>query len=365
MTIARPLQSTVAIFEQPGRPFTLRQLDVPILQPGEILVQVECCTVCGSDFHTIAGRRHESLPVVLGHEVVGRVVEFAAESLHDIQSQLLQVNDRITWSNCVSCGRCKRCTSGLPQKCIHLFKYGHNRFDESQPLSGGLAEFMILRANTSLIKLPIDRSAELLCPANCATATVVNAVRSIGELIDKRVLILGAGMLGLTAAAYARDLSAARIALFDLDANRLEKANRLGLADQTISDREDLLRHVETESNKFDAVFEMTGNADVVQSCFETVAIGGQIALVGSVLPTSSVSINPEFIVRRCITVAGIHNYTPQDLQRAVEFLSRTRHAAALTTLVEQTVALTEIDSAIELARREHPIRIAVIPSGL
>ena len=112
-----------AIFYEAKRPLEFCLLPRPELQPGEVLARVVCCTLCGSDLHTIAGRRKELSPSILGHEILGVVEEVSDEPAVDVHGDPLKPGDRITWSICVSCGRCDRCLRGLPQKCRHLHKY--------------------------------------------------------------------------------------------------------------------------------------------------------------------------------------------------------------------------------------------------
>src|SRR5262245_24944163 len=113
-----------AIFDGPNQPLRVEAAPRPTLQPGEALVRVSLCTVCGSDLHTFTGRRKEKTPSVLGHEPVGVVEEVNCE-LRDVSGELVRVGDRVVWAVAVSCGECFFCTHGLPQKCASLRKYGH------------------------------------------------------------------------------------------------------------------------------------------------------------------------------------------------------------------------------------------------
>ena len=74
------LSARAAVFEQAGSPLVMREFPVPALGPGEALVRVSCCTVCGSDLHTLRGHRETPVPTVLGHEIVGVVEALASDS---------------------------------------------------------------------------------------------------------------------------------------------------------------------------------------------------------------------------------------------------------------------------------------------
>jgi len=200
----------VAVFLGAGQPLELRDVSLPDLDAGEVLVKVECCTLCGSDLHTYGGRRETPLPTILGHEIMGHVAELpAGGAVLDARGERLVEGDRITWSVAVHCGDCFFCRHGLPQKCQRLFKYGHEQINGRHPLSGGLAEHCHLSRGTSIFKLDNTLPREVACPANCATATVAGALRAAGDVSGAVVIVQGAGMLGLTACAMSRHQGAA------------------------------------------------------------------------------------------------------------------------------------------------------------
>ena len=211
----------------------LRSLPVPELEAHEALVAIEFSTICGSDLHTVKGLRTERCPTILGHESIGVVVAVGSPPLRDARGIDLRIGDRVTWSTSVSCGECDRCLSGLPQKCRSLSKYGHDVAEGRTALCGGLAQHLLLRKGSAVVHVDAGLSAEVACPANCATATVACAMRHAAPLNGSRVLIFGAGMLGLTAAAMAKSLRAASVTIVDTMPQRLELAERFG-ADQRV-----------------------------------------------------------------------------------------------------------------------------------
>ena len=222
-----PSESRAALFLGAGKPFVFHDLPTPRPGPGEALVRIECCTLCASDLHTITGARIEPTPTILGHEALGFVAELGDPPPTDVDGSPLALGDRVTWSTAVSCGFCDRCRSGLPQKCRTLAKYGHEIAEGRCALSGGLAERILLRRGSAILRIAPELPAELVCPANCATATVAAALRSAGPMAERRVLIIGAGMLGLTAAAWAKSLGAA-VTVVDIDPRRRERAMLFG-----------------------------------------------------------------------------------------------------------------------------------------
>ena len=103
-----------------------------------------------------------------------------------------------------SCGECFYCRRSLTQKCERQTKYGHEPLRPGHELTGGLASHCVLGEGTALFLVPPELGDAAACPANCAGATVAAAIERAGLLEGKSVLILGAGMLGVTATAWAR-----------------------------------------------------------------------------------------------------------------------------------------------------------------
>lgn len=346
-----------AVFVAPGQPLVMQEFDYPSLAAGEGLVEVLCCTVCGSDLHTLQGKRKVAGPMILGHEVIGRLVETNGD-LRTIEGDLLRTGDRISWGIAASCDDCFFCRSGLPQKCERLFKYGHQTITSPAPLSGGLASHCQLVSGTRIIKVPDSLSDEVACPANCATATVVAAARLAGDCEGKTVAIFGAGMLGLTAAALMRSRGAAEIILVDLDPRRLERAAEFGATSTCLEDARE-----RTGNRGCDLVLEMSGSTKAVEQGLENLRIGGRLILVGSVFPSESLSVAPEDLVRRMIRIEGLHNYTPADLQVAIEFLAAEGDRFPFESLVSNEYTLSNVQDAMRYAVEERPIRISVRPS--
>lgn len=359
--------SKAMVFSGPGQPLELREFDRPRLGEGELLVEVSCCTLCGSDVHTFEGHRSAPCPIVLGHETIGRVAMLpAGVDVHEPDGAALRVGDRVTWSVAASCGDCFFCRRGLVQKCEKLFKYGHERAGEDHPLSGGLAEHCHLAAGTAVMRVPDALSDEVACPANCATATVAAALRVGGDCRESVVLVQGAGMLGLTACAMARHRGAREVIACDLNGERLAWAERFG-ATKTVSvdsPGSQLRRVVEasTSGRGVDLALEMSGSPSSLEMGLDLLRIGATYVLVGAVSPTRPASVAPELVVRKLLSIHGVHNYVPQDLASALEFLTDTQAHYPFADLVPVQFSLNQANAAFEHARKSGALRVAVLP---
>lgn len=329
-------------------------------------MRIECCTVCGSDLHTIRGARQEPAPSILGHEAIGVIDSVGNPGPLDVDGTPLKPGDRVTWSVAVSCGECDRCRGGWPQKCRTLFKYGHSLAEGPYALSGGLSEFILLRSGSTIHQISPDLPASVVCPGNCATATIAAAMRTAGPVQGRRVLILGAGMLGVTAAAFADDAGAKSVVVCDPDTRRLAQATSFGetIGVESHGDLDELKRRLESAcgSAAFDVVFEISGAPAAVATALAAGDIGARIVLVGSVLPSPAVPLDPEAVVRRCLSISGVHNYAPGDLRTAVDFLQRSHTRYPFAEIVERRFPLQQANQAVDWAAHERPLRVAVQP---
>ncbi len=329
------------------------------LGDGELLVRVTCCTVCGSDLHTLSGRRPGPTPCILGHEIVGQIAAFGDRPPTDLRGRQIQLGDRVVWSVSAACDQCRNCRRGIPQKCQSLRKYGHHKIEPDWQLSGGLAQYCHLVRGTSIVVIDSAIPEQVICPASCATATVASAMRVAGNIAGARVLIMGAGMLGLTSSAMAASLGADSVCVCDVSRERLRLAEQFG-SDQSI-----LFDQAKGRlDQRFDTVFEMSGSAEAAQSALQFAAVGGSIVFVGTVLPVGLINVDPEQVVRRLLSIHGVHNYAPQDLLAAIDFLEQSADQFRFADLVSKSFPLGAINEAIAYASQARPIRIAIKPEG-
>jgi alcohol dehydrogenase len=316
--------ATAAVFRGVGLPFERAQWPVPRPGGAEVLVEVIACTLCGSDLHSIRGRRAVPVPTILGHEILGRVVAFGPDAPRaDAANQPLGLGDRVTWAIVASCGDCFYCRHDLPQKCERAFKYGHEPLRPGRELSGGLADHCLLVPGTSIYRVPDALPDEVACPASCATATVACALEAAGPIAGRSVLVLGAGMLGMTAAAWSRVLDACDVIVCDPDDDRLAMAVGFGATKTAAPSRLAEIVAEATGGRGIDIALELSGAPESSEASLPLLRTGGTLVLVGSVFPTRPVPIVPERIVRGCITVRGVHNYAPRHLHAALLFLAQ------------------------------------------
>lgn len=368
--MAHSRTARVVVFHGAGQPVQVQEYEIPKLGEDEVLVRVVCSTLCGSDIHTFTGKRSTPCPTVLGHEILGRIVQLPASSaMTDLRGLLLEVGDRVTWAIAASCGVCFFCQNGLPQKCVRLFKYGHESIEKTNPFNGGLAEYCLLVPGTSILKVPELLPDDVACPVNCATATVAAALRYAGDCQDRAVLLLGAGMLGLTATAMARSRGAREVIVTDISDDRLIVAKEFGATKTVnVASQADLLHESVlecTDGRGADIAIELTGAGASVESSLVHLRVGGKCLWVGSIFPSPPLPIAVETVVRKMIQIQGVHNYTPQDLVDAMDFLSEWGMHYPFQSLVGKSFLLADTQAAFQYAMDHNVFRVAVQPKNL
>ncbi|WP_201776911.1 zinc-binding dehydrogenase [Streptacidiphilus anmyonensis] len=314
----------------------LETVPVPSLGPGEVLVRVRLATVCGSDRHTVTGRRVQPCPSVLGHETVGEIVAFGEGGAHAVDGRELRLGARIIWSVTLPCGHCDRCTAGNTAKCRTVRKAGHEAWDSPWGLSGGYARHVLLPAGMPIAVVEDALPDALAAPAACATATVMAVTERATPMAGKRVVVVGAGMLGLTAVAAAASAGAASVTAVDPDAERRDLARKFGATE---------VEPAVPDTEPFDVLLEFSGSSTALQAGLRTLDVQGIAVLAGAVLPDAPVAVAPEAVVRGHLSMVGVHNYEPRHLTAALDFLARTRDRYPWQDLVADPVPLEEIGS--------------------
>jgi putative phosphonate catabolism associated alcohol dehydrogenase len=351
-----------AVFTKVGQPLTLEQFERPTLTSGQVLCKVRMSTICGSDLHTIMGRRTEPVPLILGHEIVGQIVELGPDAPTDYHGHTLSAGQVVTWSIMANCGECYYCTHDLPQKCVALFKYGHARVTDEPGLSGGFAEYVVLRKGTTILPVPEGLTDSMVTPTNCTLATAMYGMRRIELAAGESVLIQGAGLLGLYQTVLAKEAGASKVIVVDVSPKRLEWAKRFG-ADMTLTLDDDPLAAIlaATDGHGVDVAFEVCGATEALRFGIDAFRLGGRYLLAGLVTP-APFDADVNLILRKCLTIRGIHNYRPEDLAGAVAFLKSHARDYPFADLIAHVFPLSEINDAIALAEQGDDIRVAICP---
>lgn len=344
------------VFEDTGKPFKFGEKVVsPTLNPGEVLVKIKLSTICGSDLHTIEGKRKEDTPCILGHEAVGEIVALN-------KRKNFALGDRVTWTIADSCGKCPACKEyGLPEKCQELFKYGHASVNNGSGLNGCYATHIVIRSGTHMVKIPDTVPDAMAAPANCALATMVNALSKL-SVKPKRVVIQGGGLLGVYGCGLLKELGVSQIYCLEVNENRFELIQKFGAIPVDAKDPKAIEFILEQTNDGVDAVFEVAGVKELIPQGLKLLRPGGDYILAGLVHPDSEMGITAEQIIRKCISIKGVHNYAPWHLDTAVAFLERNLDVFPFDALLSPPYPLTNIEEGIAEAQKQEWMRVSIKP---
>lgn len=369
-----------AVFFGPGKPHELRELPLPEVEPGAILVRIRRAMVCGSDLHWWRGDQELTQPPagtgwVSGHEMMGEVHTLGQGVTRDARGQPLKPGDRIVYSYFYPCGRCYVCLKGLPGACPHRSKPITERTVEQWPyFTGAFAEYFYLRPNHFVYKVPDELSDDVVAPVNCALSQVIQGLMQGGFSFGDRFVVQGCGGLGLYATAVAKQMGASMVIAVDQVPGRLELARGFG-ADHTINLREfptaeaRVQRVMELSNNQgVDMVGEFTGSAAVVNEGIDMLRPGGTYLEVGNITRGPTAAIDPSKLVFGNKRICGIMHYNPSVIGWALEFLRQNQHRLPLDRIVSHHFPLERIDEAFaqaEWANRAEQAgitRAAIVP---
>lgn len=323
-----PSTTRAAVLTEHGAPLTLQELPLPgEIEPGAALVRITTTTLCGTDIELWNGTMTfpGMLPMVLGHEMVGEVVQ-AGPGTADTLGRPLKAGDRIGWSES-TCGACYGCNVlREPVACSHR-GYGFlQRSDRPPYATGGLADYCYLTPGAAKLLLPANVTDTRASMAGCAAKTVLRAFRRSGGISPaSRVVIQGSGALGIFATAVARISGAGQVITVGAPEGRLAMAERFG-ADETISiaaGSDGIVERVRelTCGHGADHIFDFAGARSVAREAIGMAAQRATYAVVGSTSPALS-EVPLSAIMGKELTVVGSLNGDISDYFRAIEFFS-------------------------------------------
>lgn len=349
------MNGRIAELHRPGG-LRIAEYPVPDPEPGGLVVRVEQATVCGSDRHVWHGDTDATgLPASLlgfGHEGFGRIVALGEGTTVDDAGRPLAVGDRVVHH--VMAGHTGRGADPNLMRHYGAFPYFFSTF----------ADHVWIGATRPVFRVPDGLRDDVLAPVNCAMGAAVQALLTGGVGFGSRVVVLGAGGLGLTAVAAARYLGAACVVAQDLDADRLELARAFG-ADGVVDTREtpdptDRVALVkELTGGGADVVLDVAGVAALLPEGAAMLARGGTFVEVGLFFPGTTAPFDPSVLVGRRARLLGSAGYPPELLPRILAFLLATQETRPWHRLVGERFGLDRLADALDATG---PARAVVVP---
>jgi len=360
------------IIERFNEPLVLHEVEIPPLKPGQILIELEASGVCGSDVHMWRGKDPRTpLPMILGHEGVGRVAEMTAAESWTVDGRRVRVGDRIIWNRGVSCGRCYACTIlHASSLCPSRWVYGiHRPADQPPYLNGCYSSHLILRPGTDLFLVPEEIAPEVLVAASCSGATAAHVFQHAKVEAGDIVVIYGPGPLGAFCAAFARSKGAREVVMVGSARSRwrmdlccaLGATQTLVLGETDFQGRGEAIKEL-SGGRGADLVIEAAGSSMATMEALEMARIGGHVSLVGYGEPGGEVPIKPfEHIGRKNLHLQGVWVSDTRHLRWALELVYGDPEPFA--QLVTHRLPLEEVNRAMELVQLREAMKAVLVPS--
>jgi threonine dehydrogenase-like Zn-dependent dehydrogenase len=348
-------RKTLAMVQTAPRKLALQELPLPEISDDTALLRVEACGICGSDYEQYEGVLRTPMPVIPGHEPLGRI-----EAIGDRAARRwkVEVGDRVAVETMLSCRFCEPCLRGSYHLCRARRIYSYIPVTEPPGLWGAYAEYMWLDANAILHKVDPTLPPALAVMFNPLGAGFRWAVEIPKTKPGDTVVILGPGQRGLASLLACRVAGAKQVIVTGLsaDAHKLALARELG-ADHTIDvEAEDAKRRIAelTEGRGADVVVEVSSySTEPVAAALDYAAPGGTVVLAGVKGFKAVPGFVSDKIVLKEIRVQGAIGVTSSGYRSAIDLIESRRYP--LEKLHTHDFALREADLAIRTLAREIP----------
>ncbi|MDF8331831.1 alcohol dehydrogenase catalytic domain-containing protein [Novosphingobium cyanobacteriorum] len=330
-----------AVMQGLHKPLAVETVPDPVPEEGDVVVKVGRCGICGSDLHMTEDPAYgQGAGSVLGHEFAGEVVEIG----RGVEG--LAKGDLVSVIPLQSCGKCHACRTGAVQWCDAFGLQG-----------GGYAEYALTRPN-QCVRLP--RSASLADGAIVEPlAVALHGVALSGMKIGDKVLVLGAGPIGLAVAFWARRHGAGRVVVQDLATFQQDRALAMGAHDFVVDPADPVGSAERALGGKADVVFECVGVPGLIAQGVEQVRADGTIVLLG--LCTRPDTFNSFAMLSKQVKLVTSAFFTRQEYEAALDALDR--GAAEPRLLVTDTVSLDATPDVFEsLRRRTNQCKVLIQP---
>ena len=272
------------VWEKPGQ-VTVTEAADPVPDPGQLVVRVAVCGICGTDVHIADGEFPPTpYPIIPGHEFSGRVAAVGARAPGGWRE-----GERVAVDPSLYCGYCPACRAGRGNLCANWNAIGDT-------VDGAFAEYVTVPA-VNAYRIPesvTDAQAALIEPLSCA----VHGLRRIGDVLGQDVLLMGAGTMGLLLLQLLNRAGARSVTAVDRKKSRLDAASAVGAAD-TAGDVAEL------DGQTFAVAVDATGVPAAIEAAFGALDRGGRLLIFGVTSGDAMVSLSPFRIYNDEITVLG------------------------------------------------------------
>ena len=332
MQVTKRTKMRAAIFRSKGQPLVIENIPIPQPGPGQVLVEVKACGICGSDIHAVkADWTPEN--IVMGHEFSG-VVAAIGEGVKGCR-----VGDRVLPLPQVSCGKCTACLTGNTFECSTW-----EPIDYNPKYNGGYAEYVVV-GELDAIALP-DNIDFVDAAALQPMAVGLNTVRRAGLTIDDQVLIIGGGPIGLAIAQWARFLGISHVVVSEMLENRGEVALQMGATGtiDPMQDKDVSAAFERIAGKRPTVIFEVVGIPGMIQRCVEMAEPRSRIVVVGMCQETDR--FEPMQCILKHLDLIFPYFFQISEYRYVLEMMKQSRIDPS--PMITHTIKLDELPEMIE-----------------
>jgi L-iditol 2-dehydrogenase len=331
-----------------GRDVRIEDVPKPDIESNDALVRVRSVGICGSELHAYEGiSKRRKPPLIMGHEFSGEVAEVGREVKNS------ELGDRVVVDPVTRCGACEQCLRGQGNVCRNLRLLGLHK-------PGAYAEYVLAPA-MNCYKLPNGVSFEegsMVEPL----AVAVHAVNRTPIKLGDKVVVIGAGIIGLMVLQAAKAAGAESVFITDVLDYKLDLARNLG-ADLAINSKtEDSVERIKevTDGHGADVVLEAVGLEATVRDAMNVLDRGGRLTILGNLAQTMTLEIM-DAVVKE-FDIKGSYCYTHDDFKKALDFIKDRR--INVKTLITNVLPLDEAEKGFELLheKKERVLKVLLKP---
>lgn len=340
-----------ALFYGEKKDIRIENVDIPSLNEDDVLIKVRACGICGSDARSYFNgvKERYKIPVILGHEVVGEVVE-SGKKLG------LSSGERVVVAPIYGCGHCDFCVCHQENLCDSVVVFGCNfdgAFAEYMRIPGtGVARGVISRVPENLSIS--DEEATLIEPFSCC----LHGIKKINLKPGDTVMVSGAGPIGLAHITLLKMLGAGCVVVNDIVEERLSRAKDFG-ADLTVNSvKEDLSQKVRdiTGGKGVDSLIVAAPSPEATEVGINLIKKGGTLLIFGGCPSGSMINLDPNLIHYSEIKVTGSIDATMEDFRQTIDLI----HKAELAPFITHSFPLDEIKEAMEIIDRKEGLKVVL-----
>lgn len=358
------MHGVTTVLTAPGE---LEQREYPLSDPppGGVLLEMIRANVCGSEVHILKGHHPLIQPgCALGHEGVGRVARLAPGVMTDFAGEPIAEGDRVVATYFEVCRRCSACNRGHWNLCSNAYRGWSTPVENAPHFFGTFGTHWGLNGNQYVYKVPDAVTSKAVSSANCALSQMVSAIDAGDVRRGDRVLLLGAGGLGLCGAALAAE-AGAEVFVAEMAPSRLDKAKTFGAhhtIDLSVADgavaRIDLLR--EMTGAGADVTIDLTGVPSAFAEGVKSVRPGGRFVSVGNISPHKLTEFDPGLFTRSGVSMHAVIRYPAYFLSRSLEFIQRTPHYP-WEELVDADFSFEDVRAGVQAAEDKTVTRAGIV----